>query len=785
MSSSSPIIGPRKDNDVRSGLSLKVSSSASSLREHNGEDEEKEREREKDKEKQQQKELKAITTYETNKEAEHGDQLLDKKGHLRHRTDGSTGMVGSPGGRTKMSGSSNEITATGNSVQNGGGFYMNSLRNILGYGGGESGRAYAPAPESWLLRFFKSEFFDCWIAVSYLFKYKTIGIQDYICRLMRNFPIEQVQFFLPQLCQLVVFRPDCDSTSLEFFILETCHRSTHFAILTLWHLEALVTDFQDPAAAATLKKYPQPYLLCRKILGKCQSIVISGDLTHMYDEEEIRVNSNAKFASIGIGYTMASVAAPDVVDQMKDLLLNHSRRKVPMTMEAIRGDSMELVHSDSPLIEDIVIVQPRMPRKPPSAEELHHGKAFSLSNFLTKHHASSDRSTMLQQQYHHSNVRASRVVNQHFVYSQIQFILALMDIGNRLLTLPREARSSSLRAEVSLLNHNLPARVCIPFWCPATADRPFHHYIVRIPPEDAVVLNSKDRVPYLVLVEVLEVDEHHSFGDLLSHKNPPPKPSNDNGNPAKASEVTRKPTGSSMVMPKSKPIRLGSKSYLDPHHMDASSADSGASSRLIHDPQTVNATRIEESRKRIESFASALRESELQRHGILKAASPQESSSLSDRSKHRPVGEDISECMKTASVMLAQLSLQDATAPSSKDVTMLIRNRIIQELMILEERRMAYGFARESDSAQNVLDPEAEKILSQEDPSASVFKEVWDVKVRRIKSSSPYGHLPNWKLFSIIVKTGADLRQEQFACQLISEMQRVWKQADLPIRAYW
>ena len=769
---------------MKRGLSPTVSSTSSSKK-HGGEDEEEKEE----------EELKAIMTYGTdNEETKHGKSLLlddnEDQSHPHRRDNNnddddekSISVMKSPGGRTTTpSGSSNEITTTAPTL-NGGGFYRNSLRNMLGYGGGEAGRAYAPAPESWLLRFFKSEFFDCWIAVSYLFKYKTIGIQDYICRLMRKFPTEQVQFFLPQLCQLVVFRPDCDSTSLEFFILETCHRSTHFAILTLWHLEALVADFQDPAAAALLKKYPQPYLLCRKILGKCQSIVISGDLAHMYDEEETRVNSNAKYTSIGIGYTMASVAAPDVVDQMKSLLLNHSRRKVPMSMEAIRGDSIELVHSDSPLIEDIIIVQPKMPRKPPSAEELHRGKAFSLSNFLVKHHASSDQSAML---HHHSNVRASKVVNQHFVYTQIQFILALMDIGNRLLTLPREARSSSLRAEVSLLNHNLPARVCIPFWCPATTDRPFHHYIVRIPPEDAVVLNSKDRVPYLVLVEVLEVDEHHSFEDLLSLRNPPKSSNNDNGNSTKVSEVTRKPTESSIVMPKSRPIRLGSKNYMDSRSIDPSSADnSTAGSHPTHSPQTVNASRIEESRKRIESFASALRESELQRHGILKAATSPQESYLMDRSKHRPAEEEISECMKTASVMLAQLSLQDATTPSSKDVTMLIRNRIIQELMILEERRMTYGFARESDSTQNVLDLEAEKILAQEDPSASVFKEVWDVKVRRIKSSSPYSHLPNWKLFSIIVKTGADLRQEQFACQLISEMQRVWKQADLPIWAYW
>lgn len=33
--------------------------------------------------------------------------------------------------------------------------------------------------------------------------------------------------------------------------------------------------------------------------------------------------------------------------------------------------------------------------------------------------------------------------------------------------------------------------------------------------------------------------------------------------------------------------------------------------------------------------------------------------------------------------------------------------------------------------------------------------------------SSPYGHLPNWKLLSAIVKSGDDLRQELMATQLL------------------
>lgn len=64
---------------------------------------------------------------------------------------------------------------------------------------------------------------------------------------------------------------------------------------------------------------------------------------------------------------------------------------------------------------------------------------------------------------------------------------------------------------------------------------------------------------------------------------------------------------------------------------------------------------------------------------------------------------------------------------------------------------------------------------------AAVFSEDWDAKMNRIRATSPYGHLPSWQLLSVIVKQGADLRQEQLACQLIREMGWIWERAKVDI----
>ena len=84
---------------------------------------------------------------------------------------------------------------------------------------------------------------------------------------------------------------------------------------------------------------------------------------------------------------------------------------------------------------------------------------------------------------------------------QQEFIRALLSIGKRLGKAPtKEAKTQCLLAELHLLNLNLPARC----WLPIHSDEVAHH-IVRIPPQAATVLNSKDRAPYIIYVECIEV----------------------------------------------------------------------------------------------------------------------------------------------------------------------------------------------------------------------------------------------------------------------------------------
>jgi phosphatidylinositol kinase/protein kinase (PI-3 family) len=56
------------------------------------------------------------------------------------------------------------------------------------------------------------------------------------------------------------------------------------------------------------------------------------------------------------------------------------------------------------------------------------------------------------------------------------------------------------------------------------------------------------------------------------------------------------------------------------------------------------------------------------------------------------------------------------------------------------------------------------------------FGERWQDKESRIRQSSRVGHLRGWRLLPCMVKSGDDLRQEQFASYIIKQMHEIYQQ---------
>ncbi|CAD8050668.1 unnamed protein product [Paramecium sonneborni] len=64
----------------------------------------------------------------------------------------------------------------------------------------------------------------------------------------------------------------------------------------------------------------------------------------------------------------------------------------------------------------------------------------------------------------------------------------------------------------------------------------------------------------------------------------------------------------------------------------------------------------------------------------------------------------------------------------------------------------------------------------------TIFGESSTQQAERIKSQSIFQNLKSWKLVHLIIKTGDNLKQEQFALQLISQFDQIFKKSGLPLK---
>eukprot|EP00993_Chasmostoma_nieuportense_P007645 NODE_912_length_1771_cov_16.984185_g856_i0.p1 GENE.NODE_912_length_1771_cov_16.984185_g856_i0~~NODE_912_length_1771_cov_16.984185_g856_i0.p1 ORF type:complete len:533 (-),score=139.31 NODE_912_length_1771_cov_16.984185_g856_i0:172-1737(-) len=70
------------------------------------------------------------------------------------------------------------------------------------------------------------------------------------------------------------------------------------------------------------------------------------------------------------------------------------------------------------------------------------------------------------------------------------------------------------------------------------------------------------------------------------------------------------------------------------------------------------------------------------------------------------------------------------------------------------------------------------------DSLLAVVNETWEDKVQAIRSESPFGDVPGWKLVSCIFKAGDNMCQEMLAMQLLTSLQTIWAALPLYLRPY-
>lgn len=147
----------------------------------------------------------------------------------------------------------------------------------------------APLSMGSLLRLFRSDFFDAFMAVTYLYRYReSRGVHDYLCNELYKISDADLETFMPQLCNLLVFHAR-NSPGLERFIMDKCADSIHMALQVFWFLQAAVED-------AARKPDKEAEARCRLLRTRCETAAVNGSKHALLEAAATRLSAAALVA---------------------------------------------------------------------------------------------------------------------------------------------------------------------------------------------------------------------------------------------------------------------------------------------------------------------------------------------------------------------------------------------------------------------------------------------------------------------------------------------------------
>ncbi|SSD58415.1 related to Phosphatidylinositol 4-kinase PIK1 [Saccharomycodes ludwigii] len=778
-----------------------------------------------------------------------------------------------------------------------------------------------------LFKFINSSHFSLYTNIEYLIQYSdNIGIHYYLCQKLLTFPHYELQFYIPQLVQILL-TIETESIALEHLILKLSNENPHFALLTFWQLQALLGDLSaDPKSFG--------FEVARRTLNKLQHLLLDfskNDYSDILEPKKLRENTYpamllSSMLGLSIGLPQLSeYAKPLIVSQgareksyvftvaknalrklnknltMKNTKLNSANTKSNTTKIILqdgvvtkddlefkkplvksplknaasfemvdiigtrlfdqtissaiklpkRRDTMKNTKNDKLFVHrkensndsgtnasnttksgDILLSEdPRYVNSMPNLLE-HNRSSTSVSTFNSADELRSTKSSQdikskpkLQKMpsepplfhnrrisSHHganfinidpnqiSMTKKIKLLKMNYFRCETQFVIALESISQRLSKVPKDARLTALRAELALMNRDLPAEVDIPTLLPPNKKGKLHK-LVKIECNEAQVLNSAEKVPFLLLIEYLrdeldfdpsteaneellnETPQEGSFiFDLTNIKNDKRTYDEDSTNNKTDKDtkdmsifVDRKNSFSQMAPSPSssvsrREIDLGDISMV---HIEKQSQ----SEHFKHELSLVLA-------ENVPVLSSDTRTPEL--HFISniddlnKISNGNSGGNGSNLNLNAGSLDDLATQMRISAVMLAQL---DKSPYKLQDSANQIRKKIIESMQEVQDR---FGF-KDFESITNGAgerrlenDLKTGGLLSSK-PDVSYLGEDWNAKKERIRKTSKFGHMDNWDLCSVIAKSGDDLRQEAFACQLIQAMANIWQDENVDV----
>eukprot|EP00808_Paulinella_micropora_P032215 g60891.t1 len=284
---------------------------------------------------------------------------------------------------------------------------------------------------------------DIYATLHFMLHTEHSGVREFLAHRLYDLPDVDIDFVLPQLCNLVIKWPAADAKMLEKFLVHTCSVSVHLALKVIMQLEAIAA-YGNPEASLRLESLVQ----------RCETAVVnSAVLTNEHRE--------AIFARVANGEA-AQAAAASKAAQARSGKENGEGKDDPS--HTIRAQLKR--HSGD------------------EGGEVSRSSSADLTS-----------PKLLDSEY---DLLLSKQIRSEYFNLELQLMSALSQIADALVHLPREKRKEPLHKYMRHLNKEYIHGLYFPL---SDTEKP-HYKILSVLAEESVALSSRDKAPYMMWLEI-------------------------------------------------------------------------------------------------------------------------------------------------------------------------------------------------------------------------------------------------------------------------------------------
>eukprot|EP00210_Caulerpa_lentillifera_P002705 g2585.t1 len=687
-----------------------------------------------------------------------------------------------------------------------------------------------------LLRLFDSQFFDAWLALTYLYQKETSGVHDYLCNKLYELPEDKIERYLSQFCQLITTR---HGSSLERVIVDWCSKSLRIAVY--WLFRAIsqdqpknkqVAELLDRCERSALNgSWELPFK--SPLLDPPSSVLQSKTDSAFLQNSPVLVDpaeSEEDRSESPVGDESASIcSSTSIVQGLEGLFTvvtlgrtcSGSRAgDLPTTTD--QTGSQDVLSVDTDVSSSATFERCRVLR-----QELGEGEGVSALLARSSRNEAAGGNGCLATSENEELGLLSPGLRQTTVGATLDFVDALCDASSHLVQLPQESRLKALKRALADINSEID--LCnangVTVWFPI-GNR--NQRVLRLVPDQTVLLNSREKAPFLLLVEVLDTE-----GAEDSEEDTQPYADSANSVEKADNSRTEEPKGS-VVQQDSDPQMLeegpSQEESMNPKMLTEEEQQSLTDAGLVQKPNCKNSfdTKMDTALASLQGSAPLVKlHFKIDESIVETQISSSSSSSVTPsvvsqtpaegamslmmskilkcsgncmdigipedwfrRQQHVHERNPISvsfEVVGGVNLKIPSPSKKSRRMPSQEAIDVvaakLVKNNSMQQKGPLPTASSSQipPLPPPSSSFQSV--PEPSRSSRDLTPHEKALRR-WNEKRDCVRQRSPHGERPGWKLASVVVKSGDDCRQELMAVQLIKTFQEIFLDSRIPLWVY-